>query len=65
MICHVNLIPLNPTKGYQKKGTRADQVNAFAQVLEGHNIPVTVRMRRGIEIGAGCGQLATEVENGG
>lgn len=65
MICHVNLIPLNPTKGYQKKGTRADQVNAFAQVLESHNIPVTVRMRRGIEIGAGCGQLATEVENGG
>lgn len=65
MICHVNLIPLNPTKGYQKKGTRADQVSAFAQVLEGHNIPVTVRMRRGIEIGAGCGQLATEVESGG
>lgn len=65
MICHVNLIPLNPTKGFRKEGTRANQVSAFAQVLENHNIPVTVRMRRGIEIGAGCGQLATEVENGG
>jgi 23S rRNA (adenine2503-C2)-methyltransferase len=64
MICHVNLIPLNPTRGYQKKGTRASQVSAFAQVLESHNIPVTVRMRRGIEISAGCGQLASEVENG-
>ena len=65
MICHVNLIPLNPTRGFAKNGTRSGQVNAFAQVLERHHIPVTVRMRRGIEIGAGCGQLATEVENGG
>lgn len=64
MICHVNLIPLNPTRGFQKEGTRSDQVSAFAQVLERHHIPVTVRMRRGIEISAGCGQLASEVENG-
>ncbi|MBG0786565.1 MAG: 23S rRNA (adenine(2503)-C(2))-methyltransferase RlmN [Anaerolineaceae bacterium] len=64
MICHVNLIPLNPTRGFQKLGTRSDKVSAFAQVLENHNIPVTVRMRRGIEISAGCGQLASEVENG-
>ena len=40
------------------------EVSAFAQVLEKHSIPVTVRMRRGIEISAGCGQLASEVENG-
>ncbi len=64
MICHVNLIPLNPTRGFKKEGTRSSQVSAFAQVLEKHSIPVTVRMRRGIEISAGCGQLASEVENG-
>ncbi len=64
MICHVNLIPLNPTRGFQKEGTRSDQVSAFANVLEQRHIPVTVRMRRGIEIAAGCGQLASEVENG-
>ncbi|QRN83810.1 23S rRNA (adenine(2503)-C(2))-methyltransferase RlmN [Chloroflexota bacterium] len=64
MICHVNLIPLNPTRGFQKEGTRSNQVSTFAHVLENHSIPVTVRMRRGIEISAGCGQLASEVENG-
>ncbi len=62
LLCHVNLIPLNPTKGFQKQGTKADQVRAFAAVLDRHHIPVTVRLRRGIEIQAGCGQLATEVE---
>ncbi|MCB2203009.1 23S rRNA (adenine(2503)-C(2))-methyltransferase RlmN [bacterium] len=65
MICHVNLIPLNPTKEFDKQGTSPDQVQAFSSVLEAHNIPVTVRLRRGIEIQAGCGQLATEVEQNG
>lgn len=60
MICHVNLIPLNPTKGYGYEGTDADQVSRFAQVLNDRNIPCTVRLRRGIEIEAGCGQLATK-----
>jgi 23S rRNA (adenine2503-C2)-methyltransferase len=62
LICHVNLIPLNPTKGFEKQGTNADQVKSFAKILEAHNIPVTVRLRRGIEIQAGCGQLATEFQ---
>jgi 23S rRNA (adenine2503-C2)-methyltransferase len=60
LLCHVNLIPLNPTKGFEKQGTSPEQVKAFADVLERHHIPVTVRLRRGIEIQAGCGQLATE-----
>ncbi|MDY6872381.1 MAG: 23S rRNA (adenine(2503)-C2)-methyltransferase, partial [Chloroflexota bacterium] len=65
MLCHVNLIPLNPTQEFNKQGTPADQVRAFAAVLDSHNIPVSVRLRRGIEIQAGCGQLATEVEQNG
>lgn len=60
MICHVNLIPLNPTKGYDYEAADADQVTLFAQVLNDRNIPCTVRLRRGIEIEAGCGQLATK-----
>jgi 23S rRNA (adenine2503-C2)-methyltransferase len=60
MLCHVNLIPLNPTQGYDKPGTQADQVHSFFDVLERNGIPCTVRLRRGIEIGAGCGQLAAE-----
>ena len=63
MICHVNLIPLNPTQGYREQPTQADQADAFCAILEERNIPCTIRMRRGIEIQAGCGQLATQMES--
>ena len=56
--CHVNLIPLNPTPGFSGKHTKNLQVNTFKQTLEGYKIPCTVRVRRGIDIQAGCGQLA-------
>ncbi|MEN8097561.1 MAG: 23S rRNA (adenine(2503)-C(2))-methyltransferase RlmN [Chloroflexota bacterium] len=57
MICHVNLIPLNPTEGYSKSGTEMQQVEVFQRILEENHIPTTIRLRRGIEIEAGCGQL--------
>jgi len=60
MLCHVNLIPLNPTKQFDRSGSQGDRVQAFAEVLETHHIPCSIRLRRGIEIGAGCGQLAAE-----
>ena len=60
MLCHVNLIPLNPTRGYNKQGAGIDQVESFRKVLDEFHIPCTVRLRRGIEISAGCGQLAVE-----
>jgi 23S rRNA (adenine2503-C2)-methyltransferase len=63
MICHVNLIPLNPTKKFGEQATSADQAQVFCDTLEAHNISCTVRLRRGIEIQAGCGQLATEGES--
>jgi len=63
MICHVNLIPLNPTKEFGEQATSADQAQIFCDTLEAHNISCTVRLRRGIEIQAGCGQLATEDES--
>ncbi len=63
MICHVNLIPLNPTKEFGEQATSADQAQIFCDTLEEHNISCTVRLRRGIEIQAGCGQLATEGES--
>lgn len=65
MICHVNLIPLNPTSGYSGQPTQTDKIQKFAEVLESNGIPCTVRLRRGIEIGAGCGQLAAEVHTNG
>lgn len=60
--CHVNLIPLNPTRGYEGVGSPPDRARAFAERLEQAGIACTVRVRRGIDIHAGCGQLATQAE---
>jgi 23S rRNA (adenine2503-C2)-methyltransferase len=59
--CHVNIIPLNPTKNYAGRGTTVKQAGDFKEVLENRGIPCTIRVRRGIDIQAGCGQLATKV----
>jgi 23S rRNA (adenine2503-C2)-methyltransferase len=56
--CHVNVIPLNPTNQYAGKATTRERAVAFQKTLEGRNIPCTIRIRRGIDIQAGCGQLA-------
>lgn len=57
LLCHVNLIPLNPTPGSALQPSPRERVNAFRDLIAGHRIPTTVRMRRGIGIEAGCGQL--------
>ena len=55
--CHVNLIPLNPTGGYAGGPSDEAAVGQFVEVLGQHGVPATVRVRRGIDIDAGCGQL--------
>ena len=60
MLCHVNVIPLNPTHKFAGTGSTRQRAEAFRAELESAGIPCTVRMRRGIDIQAGCGQLATE-----
>jgi 23S rRNA (adenine2503-C2)-methyltransferase len=55
---HVNLIPLNPTTGYDGRPTQAAAVKAFQAALTEYGLPSTVRQRRGIDVAAGCGQLA-------
>ena len=61
VLAHVNLIPMNPVEGspYQPSTRRATVT--FARILEDAGIPVTVRLRRGIDINAGCGQLRRRV----
>jgi 23S rRNA (adenine2503-C2)-methyltransferase len=61
---HVNLIPLNPTTAYEGKEASGEAIAAFREVLEAHHIPHTLRLRRGIEIQAGCGQLRQKLEEG-
>jgi 23S rRNA (adenine2503-C2)-methyltransferase len=58
----VNLIPLNPTAGYDGAPTRSEAAKRFQKILaDEFKLPSTVRQRRGIDIAAGCGQLATAV----
>lgn len=61
--CHVNVIPLNPTGGYHGGPSASGRIEAFIAVLEEYGIPATVRIRRGIDINAGCGQLKSAVLN--
>jgi 23S rRNA (adenine2503-C2)-methyltransferase len=61
MLCHVNVIPLNPTKDYEGLPSDSERVRRFVQIVESHGVPATIRMRRGIDINAGCGQLKTNV----
>jgi 23S rRNA (adenine2503-C2)-methyltransferase len=60
MLCHVNLIPLNPTDSYPGQPSSVEQAELFCESLQNANIPCTIRLRRGIEIAAGCGQLTAE-----
>lgn len=58
MICHVNIIPLNPTPIYPGAPTSAERALEFKSTLEESGITCTIRIRRGVDIKAGCGQLA-------
>lgn len=62
LLCHVNLIPWNPVPGTPLGRSERGRVEAFRDVLERDGIPCTVRMERGVEIGAACGQLAGGAE---
>jgi 23S rRNA (adenine2503-C2)-methyltransferase len=53
----VNLIPYNPTGMYD--GSSRGAIEAFRATLAGAGVPVTVRLTRGRDIAAACGQLAT------
>ncbi|HEY8637836.1 MAG TPA: 23S rRNA (adenine(2503)-C(2))-methyltransferase RlmN [Solirubrobacteraceae bacterium] len=53
----VNLIPYNPTDS-PFQGSSREAIAAFRAVLTEHGVPVTVRLTRGRDIDAACGQLA-------
>lgn len=57
MVCHVNLIPLNPAAPYNGQRPRPQEITGFQEILTSYRVPHTLRQRRGIDIEAGCGQL--------
>ena len=54
----VNLIPYNPTGMYD--GSSREAIAAFKHVLDKARLPATIRLTRGRDIAAACGQLAAE-----
>ncbi|HEX5172778.1 MAG TPA: 23S rRNA (adenine(2503)-C(2))-methyltransferase RlmN [Gaiellaceae bacterium] len=58
----VNLIPYNPTGLYD--GSPRERISAFRHELERARVPVTVRLTRGRDIEAACGQLAAAPKRG-
>ena len=58
---HVNLIPLNPTAGPFAAPSRRG-VREFRGILTEAGVNATVRIEKGAEIAAACGQLRTDVD---
>ena len=57
----VNLIPFNPTDSEYDGSSRA-AIAAFRSVLEKRGLETTVRLTRGSDIAAACGQLAAQAQ---
>ena len=57
---HVNLIPINPTAGDFKRPSE-NRVLEFERILYAAGVNCTVRVEKGTEISAACGQLRTDI----
>ena len=57
LFCHVNLIPLNPVPESPYQPSPRGRILAFQAELNRLKVPNTLRVERGVDIRAGCGQL--------
>jgi len=57
ILCHVNVIPLNPVDVLPYERPDPAGIERFAGILRAGGIPTTVRYSRGLDIAAACGQL--------
>ncbi len=64
MLCHVNLIPVNPVVSAASDRPAEETVRAFKHALASAGIEASVRVERGADIDAACGQL-TQRRSGG
>jgi 23S rRNA (adenine2503-C2)-methyltransferase len=62
LLCHVNVIPLNPTPAAPYERPSVQRIDGFAATLRSAGVPTTVRYSRGVEIAAACGQLRAQQE---
>ncbi len=57
LFCHINLIPLNPVRESPYQPSPLEAILAFQAELNRLKVPNTLRVERGADIRAGCGQL--------
>lgn len=57
IMCHVNLIPMNPVEGLPFRKSPPTVMQRFLGTLEGEGVNATVRRTLGADIDASCGQL--------
>ncbi len=57
MLCHVNLIPINPVKERGYKASSDSRIKAFQKEMQRAGIDTTIRRELGSDINAACGQL--------
>lgn len=58
--CKINLIPLNPTEGFEHSPPAAERIRAFQSTLEKEGYATLLREEKGRDINAACGQLRLE-----
>lgn len=59
--CNINLIVYNPVEGDEFKRPKKDDIYKFKYLLEVAGKKVTIRLERGLDIDAACGQLSGKV----
>ena len=57
MLCHVNLIPVNPVVERGNRRSSRQAVERFQKTLQSCGVNATVRRELGTDINAACGQL--------
>ncbi|MDU5349878.1 MULTISPECIES: 23S rRNA (adenine(2503)-C(2))-methyltransferase RlmN [Peptostreptococcus] len=57
MLCHVNLIPINPIAERDYEKPNIEYINKFKNYLDKNKIPVSIRNSMGSDISGACGQL--------
>ncbi|ADL07792.1 23S rRNA (adenine(2503)-C(2))-methyltransferase RlmN [Thermosediminibacter oceani] len=63
LLCHVNLIPLNPVRERDFMRSKPENIRLFQEILRHYGISVTVRQEMGADIEAACGQLRRSIMN--
>lgn len=60
MLCHVNLIPINPVEERGYKASSNKNITKFQKILKDSGVETTIRRELGSDINAACGQLRAQ-----